>query len=177
MQSCWWHVRMAISTIWASNWCLTCAIRICHLLAVVVTAEIYFYGKCGKLEEAVQASSSSGLAIAARNPSINCWNALIGAHAHFGDVEGAKRAGLALMKAGLHPNELTLTNLLMAGSHAGLGLRAIDLLKWAVVFFEVQPDVIHVASVVDALARAGHLKEAHDFILSMSSEDSPVKAH
>ena len=115
---------------------------------------------------------SSGLAIADWLPPSNAGRHSSERMRILAMSEGAKRAGMALMKDGRRPDERTLTNLLMAVSHAGLGLRAIDLLNWAVAFFGVQPNVIHVASVVDALARAGHLKEAHDFILSVSSEGS-----
>ncbi|BAF09391.2 pentatricopeptide repeat-containing protein At3g29230 [Oryza sativa Japonica Group] len=135
--------------------------------AVLATAIVDMYGKCGSIRDAVRVFA----AMPVRN--IYSWNSMIAGLA----MNGSERQALSLFwkmqLAGVRPNDITFIGLLSACSHSGL----VDEGRWLfykmVNHFGIQPVPEHYGLMVDLLGRSGHVREAVDFVKSMPVEPHP----
>ncbi|KAL4024896.1 hypothetical protein IC575_013269 [Cucumis melo] len=128
----------------------------------VASALVDMYGKCGSIDNAVQAFN----AMPERN--LVSWNALLGGYAHQGHANKA----VALLEemtsaAGIVPSYVSLICALSACSRAGdlkTGMKIFESMKER---YGVEPGPEHYACLVDLLGRAGMVECAYDFIKRM----------
>ncbi|CAN6323240.1 unnamed protein product [Urochloa humidicola] len=132
--------------------------------ALVVTALVDMYCKCGavdKAREVFDAARSQGLA------KLSSWNSMMQGLA----VHGQWREAIALFSEmklqGLRPDNVTFIAVLTAYGHAGLPDEAKAAFASMASEHGVEPGIEHYGCLVDALARAGRLREAEEAILAM----------
>jgi len=120
---------------------------------------VHSYGACGELETAVSLFESGvqkGLVFDGVG-----WTSLLGAYAQRGMIDSATQTFERMITAGVKPNVMTISCLLNAASHAGLGLGVRDLYHQLQSRFpDIQFNTMHRNCVVDGLARKGLLDEA-----------------
>nr|GEW68341.1 pentatricopeptide repeat (PPR) superfamily protein [Tanacetum cinerariifolium] len=122
------------------------------------------YGKCGLLDDSIQAFNKISKA------NEYAWNSLMGVFAHHGLGNEAINVFNKMVVQDLKPNAVTFINLLNACSHSGLvkeGLSCFDSMEKV---YKITPRSEHYSCVVDLLGRAGRLEEAENFINKMPFE-------
>ncbi|KAF3791356.1 Pentatricopeptide repeat-containing protein [Nymphaea thermarum] len=128
---------------------------------ISATALIDMYAKCGNLVTARRLFDWMSF-----RDSI-AWNAMISSYG----VHGLGRDAIALFKQMLNsqvkPDDATFASLLSACSHTGLVEEGQHWFHLMSNEFCIQPGEKHYACMVDLLARAGRLHEAHELIKSM----------
>ncbi|EOA35127.1 hypothetical protein CARUB_v10020251mg [Capsella rubella] len=72
------------------------------------------------------------------------------------------------------PNDVTFIGVLMACSHGGLVEEGKQYFKSMIVDYNLKPRAAHFGCMVDLLCRAGHLKDAHEFINQMPIKPNTV---
>lgn len=135
---------------------------------VVSTALVDMYAKCGCIEEAQRVFD----VMPERN--VVSWNAIISAYGSHGRGEDALVMFSRMQQDGIKPNKSTFVSVISACSHAGMiaeGLNCFHLMRRR---YNVVPETKHYACVVDLLGRAGHLKEAYQFIERMPIDPDDV---
>ncbi|KAL3650247.1 hypothetical protein CASFOL_006650 [Castilleja foliolosa] len=133
---------------------------------VMGTALVDMYSKCGKIAVAC------GVFREMKVKDVIIFNAVISGLAMTGHAKAVFSCFGLLQKCGLKPDENTFLGLLCGCSHAGLvddGRRFFHRMS---CLYSLDPSIEHYGSMVDILARAGLLGEAHQMILSM-----PMKAN
>ncbi|KAK9282538.1 hypothetical protein L1049_005459 [Liquidambar formosana] len=128
------------------------------------TALIDMYSKCGAL------SCARALFDRISSRDRISWNAMIASYGIHGHGKEALSLFLQMMETNLKPDHATFASLLSACSHSGLveeGQYWFDLM---VTEFKIQPREKHYACMVDLLARAGKVEEAHKMIDSITNE-------
>ncbi|KAJ6802248.1 putative pentatricopeptide repeat-containing protein, mitochondrial [Iris pallida] len=135
-----------------------------ELERILGTALMDMYSKCGSL------SSARALfdRISLRDSVL--WNAMIASYGVHGRGRDALSLFLEMKDSELGPDDVTFASLLSAFSHSGLvkeGRYWFGLMKKE---FGIEPEEKHYACMVDLLARAGHLEEAHRLVESMVIE-------
>ncbi|KAJ0972613.1 hypothetical protein J5N97_020572 [Dioscorea zingiberensis] len=126
------------------------------------TALIDMYSKCGSISYA----SALFHKVSARD-SIS-WNAMIASYGAHGKGKEALLLFLKMKEAGLKPDGATFASLLSAFGHSGLVEEGRYWFDRMVREFGIEPGEKHYACMVDLLARAGHVDEAHKLIKSMA---------
>ncbi|KAM3260100.1 hypothetical protein ACQJBY_051393 [Aegilops geniculata] len=132
--------------------------------ALVVTALVDMYCKCGSIHKARQVfdtSRSQGLA------KLSSWNAMMLGLAAHGQCQEALALFSELEPYGLRPDNVTFIAMLMAYGHSGMADEAKALFASMAREYAVTPGIEHYGCLVDALARAGRLREAEDTIRAM----------
>eukprot|EP01018_Ginkgo_biloba_P038372 Gb_05116 [translate_table: standard] len=139
-----------------------------ELDAVVLTALIDMYAKCGNIEFARQLFDK----MFQRN--LVSWNAIILGYGMHGHGEDALALFSKMQQTGMKPDHVTFIGVLSACSHAGLvdeGWQYFDCMSRE---YGLEPKVEHYACLVDLLGRAGHLDEAYNFVKAMPLEPDAV---
>jgi pentatricopeptide repeat protein len=133
---------------------------------------IYFYGKCGEVDEA------RTIFDAASQRNTVMWSAMIAVHAQSGQGKEALALLEQMHQQGVPPNEVTLLNVLNACSHAGLVDEGKQCFDSMTTRFHITPTMVHYGALVDILARAGRLREAEQTIQAMpfTADDTVLKA-
>eukprot|EP01018_Ginkgo_biloba_P019480 Gb_00846 [translate_table: standard] len=128
---------------------------------LVGTALIDMYAKCGSIQNARQLFD--------RMPGRNVasWSAMISGYGMHGHGKDAVALFLQMQNAGMSPDDITFVSLLSACSHAGLLNEGWQYFGYMTQEYCITPRLEHYACMVDLLGRAGHLKEAQDFIEKM----------
>uniref|UniRef100_A0A2P2IH87 Pentatricopeptide repeat-containing protein n=1 Tax=Rhizophora mucronata TaxID=61149 RepID=A0A2P2IH87_RHIMU len=134
----------------------------------IATCLIDIYSKCGSLESAHKIFN----AIPVDFKDIFVWSVIIAGYGMHGHGEIAVSLFRQMVQAGVKPNEITLTSLFHACSHAGLVDAGLSLFKLMLKDNKTSPRVDHYACIVDLLGRAGRLDEAYDLIRTMPSMPS-----
>eukprot|EP01018_Ginkgo_biloba_P015763 Gb_24018 [translate_table: standard] len=135
-----------------------------ELDAFVGSALIDMYAKCGTIKDARQVFDK----LSQRN--VVAWNAMIVGYAMHGHGEDALVLFHEMQQADLKPDHITFTGVLSACNHAGLVNKGRHFFDCMSRDYCITPDVEHYACMVDLLARAGCLDEAHEFINKMPLE-------
>eukprot|EP01018_Ginkgo_biloba_P012108 Gb_38817 [translate_table: standard] len=123
------------------------------------------YAKCGSIEIARNMFDKMP------RQDVVSWTVMISGYAMHGFGKEALKLFEQMQHAGKKPDHVTLLGVLSACCHAGLvdeGRRYFDCMEQ---YYHITPAMEHYGCMVDLLGRAGHLDEAHDFIIKM-----PVKA-
>ncbi|KAM3343170.1 pentatricopeptide repeat-containing protein [Capsicum galapagoense] len=135
--------------------------------AVLGTALIDMYAKCGCIEEALLVFEKLP------NKDVYVWTAMINGLATHGDAAKSMALFLEMLRNGLRPNEVTFIGILSACSHGGLvdeGRRFFSLMDQV---YAVKPNLDHYGCMVDLLGRAGLLEEACKLIQDMPMKPTP----
>ncbi|XP_057417825.1 pentatricopeptide repeat-containing protein At4g39530 [Lotus japonicus] len=133
----------------------------------VANALLDMYAKCGSIEEAHKAFSSTN------QKDIACWNSMISTYAQHGEAEKALEVFEHMIMEGVKPNYVSFVGVLSACSHAGLldlGFHHFESMSR----FRIEPGIEHYACMVSLLGRAGRIYEAKEFIDNMPIKPAPV---
>ncbi|KAL2537026.1 putative pentatricopeptide repeat-containing protein [Forsythia ovata] len=129
----------------------------------VQTALVGMYAKCGSLADARWCFDRIKL----NDRNLVAWNTMISAYASHGHGLEAVSTFEDMIRAGVHPDDITFTGLLSGCSHSGLvdvGLKYFD--SMSTMYF-VEPKHEHYACVIDLLGRTGQLVKAYNLISRM----------
>lgn len=135
---------------------------------VVSTALVDMYSKCGCIKEA------HWIFGAMPNRNVVSWNAIINAYGLHGYGEAAMLMFSCMQKEGVKPNKSTFVSLITACSHTGMVMEGLNCFHLMSKVYNIIPETKHYACVVDLLGRAGHLKEACEFIERMPLDPDDV---
>jgi pentatricopeptide repeat protein len=128
----------------------------------VGTALSTMYSKCGNLEDS--------MVVFRRMPDrdIISWNSIISGFSQHGRGSDALDLFEEMKLEGIAPDHITFINVLCACSHMGLVDRGWFYFRAMSKDYSLIPKLDHYACIVDILSRAGQLKEAKDFIESIT---------
>uniref|UniRef100_A0A1D1YKM0 Pentatricopeptide repeat-containing protein At2g29760, chloroplastic n=1 Tax=Anthurium amnicola TaxID=1678845 RepID=A0A1D1YKM0_9ARAE len=132
----------------------------------VASALLDMYAKCGKLCVARCLFDR----IMVRDTGL--WNAMIFGYGMHGNCKEALQLFCQMEDSGVRPNEITLTSILSACSHAGLVNEGCWVFHLMVEKYGFIPSHEHYSCMIDLLGRAGALEEAFDLINNMPVEPS-----
>ncbi|KAL6626173.1 hypothetical protein ACP70R_029899 [Stipagrostis hirtigluma subsp. patula] len=120
------------------------------------------YSKCGYLED--------GMVVFRSMPDrdVIAWNSIISGFSQNGCGNGALDLFEEMKLEGTAPDQITFINVLCACSHMGLVDRGWIYFRSMTKEYGLTPRLDHYACMVDILSRAGLLKEAKDFIESIT---------
>lgn len=135
-----------------------------HVDAVLGTALVDMYAKCGRLDMAWEVFEKM------RVKEVSTWNAMIGGLSIHGRAEDAIKIFTKMQEEKLKPNRVTFVGVLNACAHAGMVKRGLALFNSMKRVYGIEPEMEHYGCVVDLLGRAGLMEEAEKFIDCM-----PVK--
>ena len=130
----------------------------CESSLFIGNALIDMYSKCGSIRDALKVFSTL------ESRDIVSWSAMIAGFSWNGDYDMAFRHLMYMQQDGFKPNEVTFISLFSFCSQIGFvseASRNMDLMR---ELYYVQPTMDHYNVMVDALGRAGFLKEADDLI-------------
>ncbi|XP_047328259.1 putative pentatricopeptide repeat-containing protein At1g03510 [Impatiens glandulifera] len=99
------------------------------------------------------------------------WSSLISAYALDGDSETALKTFSEMETAKVKPDDITFLGVLKACSHAGKADEARLYFGRMKNDYGLEPNSDHYSCLVDAISRAGRIREAYEVVLNM-----PVKA-
>ncbi|KAG4945780.1 hypothetical protein JHK82_041825 [Glycine max] len=129
--------------------------------AVLGTALVDVYAKCGFLDEAMDIFERM------EDKDVKSWTAMISGLGVHGQPKNAIRLFNRMEKEGFKPNEVTFLAILTACSHGGLVVEGMEVFKLMVQEYGFSPQVEHYGCLIDLLGRAGMLHEAHKLIDSL----------
>eukprot|EP01018_Ginkgo_biloba_P030431 Gb_26340 [translate_table: standard] len=132
----------------------------------VESALIDMYAKCGSITLARNMFDKMF------KKNVVSWTAMIVGYGMHGLGEDALGLFSQMQRAGIEPNYVTYTGVLLACSHAGLVDQGWQYFRCMSRHYQITPRVEHYACMVDLLGRAGHMDEAHDFIKRMPLQPS-----
>ncbi|CAL4934679.1 unnamed protein product [Urochloa decumbens] len=177
------YARMAKEGIMPSNLTITSVLRACACLAAlepgkqlhtqiikfgfslggsVGSALSTMYSKCGNLEDGMAVFNSMA------DRDVIAWNSIISGLSQNGCGNGALDLFEEMKLEGTAPDHITFINVLCACSHMGLVDRGWFYFRSMTKVYSLIPRLDHYSCMVDILSRAGQLKEAKDFIESIT---------
>lgn len=127
-------------------------------------ALVTMYARCGSLKSAQKVFKSL------LRRDVISWNAIIAAYGMHGCGKAALAAFSHMKKDGLTPTSVTFVSVLSACSHSGLIQEGWKYFYSMTQDYNITPEVVHYACMVDLLGRGGLLDEAIMFIASMPIE-------
>ncbi|KAL4191072.1 hypothetical protein AMTRI_Chr07g79010 [Amborella trichopoda] len=122
------------------------------------------YSKCGSIKDAHKLFSTRS------KRDMVMFTAMMGGYAMHGHAKDALQVFTLMVYSGIKPDHVVMTTVLTACSHACLIDEGWKHFKSMYDAYGIKPTMEHYACMVDMLARAGHLNEAYEFILSMPCE-------
>ncbi|KDP32344.1 hypothetical protein JCGZ_13269 [Jatropha curcas] len=136
--------------------------------AVVGTALIEMYAKCGCIEKALE------IFYGLREKDTASWTSIICGLA----VNGKTRMSLDLFskmkQAGVRPDDITFIGILSACSHGGLVEEGRNFFNSMTTMYQIKPKLEHYGCLIDLLGRAGLLDEAEELIKKVPGEDKAI---
>lgn len=136
--------------------------------AHVCNTLIDMYVKCGCLEDARRVFDEM------EEQTIVSWSAMISGLAMHGQAKEGLWLFHKMIQVGIKPNGVTFIGLLYACSHMGLIDEGRRFFASMTRDYGIIPQIEHYGCMVDLLSRAGHLQEAHEFILNMPIKPNGV---
>lgn len=127
----------------------------------VWTSLIDMYAKCGNIED------SYNLFKRVNVQAIGSWNAMIVGLAQHGHGVEALKLFHNMIFLGIKPDGVTFVGVLSACGHSGLTSEANLYFDSMYNDYGIRPEIEHYSCLVDALGRAGRVKEAEKLIESM----------
>ncbi|KAK8259877.1 hypothetical protein V6Z11_D13G085000 [Gossypium hirsutum] len=128
--------------------------------AVIGTALVDMYAKCGVLNKAVDVFHRM------ESKDVKSWTAMISGYGVHGFAQDAIRLFYQMEEEGFRPNEVTFLTVLSACSHGGLITEGTSCFE-KMIQYGILPKVEHYGCIIDLFGRAGLLEEAHDLIKSL----------
>ncbi|XVF54982.1 hypothetical protein PTKIN_Ptkin05aG0224300 [Pterospermum kingtungense] len=135
---------------------------------VLGTALIDMFAKCGSMAQAWEIFKRM------KEKDLVVWNAAISGLAMNGHVKPAFGLFSQMEKSGILPNANTFMGLLCGCTHAGLVHDGHQYFHSMNRVFSLTPTIEHYGCMVDLLARAGLLDEAHQLIKNMPMEANTI---
>ncbi|KAF2298813.1 hypothetical protein GH714_028134 [Hevea brasiliensis] len=129
-----------------------------ELDAVLGTALVDMFSKCGFLDKAIQIFEKM------ESKDVKSWTAMILGYGVHGQARNAVDLFYRMEEEGFRPNEVTFLGVLSACSHGGLVIEAMKCFERMVQVFGFLPKIEHYGCMIDLLGRAGLLEEAYDLI-------------
>lgn len=129
--------------------------------AVLGTALVDMYAKCGFLEEAIDIFQRM------ESKDVKSWTAMISGYGIHGQARNAIMLFYRMEGEGFRPNEVTFLAVLSACSHGGLVTEGMRCFERMVCVYGLSPKVEHYGCMIDLLGRAGLLEEAYKLIKSL----------
>ncbi|XP_072985665.1 pentatricopeptide repeat-containing protein At3g62890 [Typha latifolia] len=133
--------------------------------AVLGTALIDMYAKCGSIERAMKVFDD----LPDRN-DVMVWSAMISALAMHGLVQLCLNLFKRMMRSGIEPNDVTFLGVLCSCVHGGLVTAGEEYFDQMREDFAIEPSIKHYGCMVDLYARAGLIHKAWDLVLSMPTK-------
>ncbi|KAI3445561.1 hypothetical protein Pfo_002226 [Paulownia fortunei] len=136
--------------------------------AVVGTALIEMYAKCGCLEKSLH------IFYQLNQKDTASWTSIICALAMNGNTSRALQLFSEMIQVGIRPDDITFIGVLSACSHGGLveeGRRYFDSMTKV---YQIEPKLEHYGCLIDLLGRAGLLDEAEDIITKIPNQDNKI---
>lgn len=124
-------------------------------------ALLTMYARCGSMQNA------EGIFNFMRRKDIISWNAMIDGYGMHGHGHHAMMTFTQMLGEGIRPNGVTFLSLLSACSHSGMVEKGLSIFNSMTKDFNINPELVHYACVVDLLGRRGYLNKASEFINSM----------
>ncbi|XP_077251524.1 pentatricopeptide repeat-containing protein At1g26900, mitochondrial-like isoform X2 [Tasmannia lanceolata] len=134
-----------------------------ELNAVLGTALIDMYSKCGIIEKAVEVFSRM------KSKDVMCWTAMIVGLGVHGQGVKALKFFKNMEEEGVRPNEVTFLAVLGACSHGGLVMEG-KMYFDRMIRDGFLPKIEHYGCMIDLLGRAGLVEEAHELIKRLPIE-------
>ncbi|OVA13356.1 Pentatricopeptide repeat [Macleaya cordata] len=135
---------------------------------VLSNALIDMYAKCGSMSRALMVFNKMP------KRDVISWTSVIVGHAINGEGKEALVSFQQMCDERIEPNFVTFIGVLLACDHAGLvddGRKLYDIMCNVC---RIKPKIEHCGCMVDMLARAGMLEEAHEFVKRMPFEPNAI---
>ncbi|KAK7407709.1 hypothetical protein VNO78_09735 [Psophocarpus tetragonolobus] len=136
--------------------------------AVVGTALIEMYSKCGCIEKSLEIFN--GL----KQKDTASWTSIICGLAMNGKTSKALELFEAMKMSGLKPDDVTFIAILSACSHAGLVEEGRKLFHSMSSMYNIKPNLEHYGCFIDLLGRAGLLQEAEELIRKLPDQNKEI---
>ncbi|EEF33027.1 pentatricopeptide repeat-containing protein At1g31430 [Ricinus communis] len=136
--------------------------------AVVGTALIEMYAKCGFIEKALE------IFYGLRVKDTASWTSIICGLAMNGKTSKALELFSKMKQAGVRPDDITFIGVLSACSHGGLVEEGRKFFNSMRMEYQIKPKVEHYGCLVDLLGRAGLLNEAEELIKKIPDENKAI---
>ncbi|XP_050158929.1 pentatricopeptide repeat-containing protein At4g21065-like [Malus sylvestris] len=139
-----------------------------HKSVELCNALIDMFAKCGNVDKALKLfRNMSGRTIVS-------WTSVIDGLAMHGHGMEAIALFEEMIGTGVAPDDVAFLGLLSACSHSGLVEKGKRYFSSMVEKFQIVPKIEHYGCMVDMFCRAGHVKEASEFIQKMPIEPNPI---
>lgn len=133
--------------------------------AIVRTALIDFYGKCGSVEEARVVFEQSG------QQEEMMWSALLSGYAEHGPSRSTLELYDSMLHEGIRPGKLGLLSILKAcGSHDTMGPSRV--IHDQIIRAGFDTDLIFGTAIINMCVNLGSLKEAHSVLRALPNPDT-----
>ncbi|KAF5456718.1 hypothetical protein F2P56_026165 [Juglans regia] len=131
-------------------------------------ALIDMFAKCGDVDKALKLFRNMS------ERTIVSWTSVIGGLAMHGRGFEAVSLFEEMIGAGVAPDDVAFIGLLSACSHSGLVEKGRKHFDSMTKEFKIVPRIEHYGCMVDMLCRAGHVKEALEFVKKMPIKPNPI---
>ncbi|XP_058096505.1 pentatricopeptide repeat-containing protein At1g06140, mitochondrial isoform X3 [Magnolia sinica] len=135
---------------------------------VLCNALIDMYAKCGSMSRAKRVFDKM------TDKDVISWTSMIVGYAINGEGVKGLVSFQQMCSANIEPNSVTFIGVLSACDHAGLVEDGWHLYGIMCKEYSIEPKIEHYGCMVDMLARAGLLEEAHEFVKGMRVEPNAV---
>ncbi|XP_050226738.1 pentatricopeptide repeat-containing protein At2g42920, chloroplastic [Mercurialis annua] len=139
-----------------------------ELNAIVATAIIDMYSKCGSIDKARQVFDNVPI------EALSCWNSIIIGLAMNGQENEALHLFSFLESSNLKPDYVSFIGVLTACNHSGMVDKAKDYFLLMKDKYKIEPTIKHYGCMVDVLGRAGIVEEAEELIRNMHIEPDAI---
>ncbi|KAK6775575.1 hypothetical protein RDI58_026576 [Solanum bulbocastanum] len=136
--------------------------------AVVGTALIEMYAKCGCIEKSMEIFDEL------EEKDTASWTSIICALAMSGNTRKALELFSEMEQAGFRPDDITYIGVLSACSHGGLVEEGRKYFHAMSRIHAIQPKLEHYGCLIDLLGRAGLLSEAEGMISQIPNRDNDI---
>lgn len=136
--------------------------------AVVATALIEMYAKCGCIEKALEIFYEH------REKDTASWTSIICGLAMNGKINKALEFFSEMERIGAKPDDITFIGVLSACSHGGLVDEGRKFFNSMTEIYQIEPKIEHYGCLIDLLGRAGLLHEAEGLIKQIPNENNEI---
>ncbi|XP_031263387.1 pentatricopeptide repeat-containing protein At1g31430-like [Pistacia vera] len=136
--------------------------------AVVGTALIEMYAKCGCTQKALE------IFCKLRQKDTAAWTSVICGLAMNGETNKALELFSAMKQVGAKPDDITFIGVLSACSHGGLVEEGRKFFGAMTEIYQIKPKLEHYGCLIDLLGRAGLLDEAEELIKKIPDENNKI---
>ncbi|XP_051151745.1 pentatricopeptide repeat-containing protein At2g42920, chloroplastic [Andrographis paniculata] len=129
---------------------------------ILATAIIDMYSKCGDIDGARRAFAS----VPRKDKGLSCWNSMVLGFA----TNGCESEAFDLfsdLESCFQPDSVSFVAVLTASNHAGRVDKAKAYFCLMTETYKIEPTIQHYGCMVDALGRAGLIREAEEFVRAM----------